>query len=563
MTILRSIEESQVSEDASNVVIENHEEAALELAKRETQVVNVLKVVLVLILLTATALVSAFTYLFTSRGETRSFENNFDQFSNQIISTVQTGAQHRLEAITSLALVIQTYAINSNATWPFVTVPFFEEHILASRSLTDANGVLLFPLVDFENRPAWEKYSIEHRQWVNNSYAAERSILGHDKSVSLNPGEDWFTALWGADQRNPQQPNMSLGIASEIFRTTHPDPNDQLPKIDNTDGPYYPQWQAASMSAYYQSSVNLNYGCFSDFYNSTLIINATGNAVMGLAWADPGSPGVITTMLYPIFDRMLGHGKVVAFLGVDIFWRGYLEYILPPDSGAVDVVIKNSFGEVFTYQVQGQDVVYVGYGDFHDSAFDTLERQAVFGQELMEPISSPTYTGTPLYGDYGNYTLYIYPTHDLQVHYVNKNPVYNTLLVCFVFIFTSLIFVVYDRLVERRQRMVMESAQTSDAIVSSLFPSKVKEKLYHKKDEVRSMDEIKFSSRTVLNGDPRMSISALPNHYGDDMNHAIGPPIAELYPETTILFAGSLFFRFCLFVYLFICLFFSLVCLFV
>ena len=539
MGALRRIEESQASEDYSHSrddLFENKDDAELNVAKQETKAVNLLKVIVILILLLATALVSAFTYLFTSREETNTFDNNFNQFSNQIISTVQAGAQHRLEAVGTLALLVQTYAINLNATWPFVTVPFFEELVLASRSLTDANGVMIFPMVTLQNRRAWEKYSIEHRQWVNDSYAVERKILGHDESASLGPGDDWLTVLWGADQHNPQEPNMSLGIASEIFRTTHPDPNNFYPTIENTDGPYFPQWQAASLSAYYQSSVNLNYGCYSDFNQSTIFANATGDAVNGKAWIDTFAPGFITTMLYPIFNHMLDHQEIVAFLGVDIFWKGYLEYILPPEAGAIDVVIKNDFGQNFTYQVHGEDVVFVGEGDFHDTAFDYMERYTLFGQELMAPVSSPNYTGRPLYGEYGIYRFYIYPTQDLKAQYMTKRPIYYTLLVFFVFIFTSLIFIIYDCLVERRQRMVMESARTSDAIVSSLFPSKVKEKLY-KKDENRKLEEAKLVTQNVLK-DPRMSITALPNHYGEDMNNTVGPPIAELYPETTILFAG-------------------------
>jgi hypothetical protein len=48
----------------------------------------------------------------------------------------------------------------------------------------------------------------------------------------------------------------------------------------------------------------------------------------------------------------------------------------------------------------------------------------------------------------------------------------------FIFLFTSLVFALYDRGVERRQRMVMTSAERSSTIVSSLFPSTVRDRLY-------------------------------------------------------------------------------------
>jgi hypothetical protein len=44
-------------------------------------------------------------------------------------------------------------------------------------------------------------------------------------------------------------------------------------------------------------------------------------------------------------------------------------------------------------------------------------------------------------------------------------------------VFTSLVFLLYDRLVERRQK-VMSTAVQSSAIVSSLFPSQVRDRLF-------------------------------------------------------------------------------------
>jgi hypothetical protein len=45
-------------------------------------------------------------------------------------------------------------------------------------------------------------------------------------------------------------------------------------------------------------------------------------------------------------------------------------------------------------------------------------------------------------------------------------------------VFTSLVFLLYDRLVERRQKKVMSTAVQSSAIVSSLFPSQVRDRLF-------------------------------------------------------------------------------------
>jgi hypothetical protein len=50
-----------------------------------------------------------------------------------------------------------------------------------------------------------------------------------------------------------------------------------------------------------------------------------------------------------------------------------------------------------------------------------------------------------------------------------------------VFFFTSLVFVLYDYIVQKRQAKVMASAIRTNNIVSSLFPLSVRDRLYRNK----------------------------------------------------------------------------------
>ena len=52
-----------------------------------------------------------------------------------------------------------------------------------------------------------------------------------------------------------------------------------------------------------------------------------------------------------------------------------------------------------------------------------------------------------------------------------------TIAVAVIFIFTACMFVFYDRLVERRQALVMHKAIQTNAIVTSLFPENVRDRL--------------------------------------------------------------------------------------
>lgn len=88
------------------------------------------------------------------------------------------------------------------------------------------------------------------------------------------------------------------------------------------------------------------------------------------------------------------------------------------------------------------------------------------------------------------------------------------------------VFVLYDFYVERRQKLVMNKAERSSAIVSSLFPSTVRDRL-----EVPTV-------KAPPEKNPFKRNNGKLDHLhveSDEVSPLVGPPIANLYPETTIL----------------------------
>jgi Adenylate and Guanylate cyclase catalytic domain len=87
--------------------------------------------------------------------------------------------------------------------------------------------------------------------------------------------------------------------------------------------------------------------------------------------------------------------------------------------------------------------------------------------------------------------------------------------------FAVLLFLVYDRLVERRQSIVLNTANQSSAIVSSLFPKSV-------------------ADRLLLDSAPGCNVTAktrLKSFLCDSQDNQGLQPIADLFLETTVLFA--------------------------
>ena len=93
-----------------------------------------------------------------------------------------------------------------------------------------------------------------------------------------------------------------------------------------------------------------------------------------------------------------------------------------------------------------------------------------------------------------------------------------------LFIFVPFLgFVIYDRKIIRQRKRIIQDAKRSNAIVSALFPAAVRDKLYpYEPPEPSSHGRRNSGTEGVL------------------INKSIPGPIAELYPDTTVLFAGRI-----------------------
>ena len=93
-------------------------------------------------------------------------------------------------------------------------------------------------------------------------------------------------------------------------------------------------------------------------------------------------------------------------------------------------------------------------------------------------IKGSLYTGLPIDDDYCPWTLNVYPSDTLKQDFTSDNATIFAITAAVVFIATSLVFIIYDRWVEKRQDVVMTSAVQTRAIVSSLFPSNVQDRIF-------------------------------------------------------------------------------------
>eukprot|EP00536_Pseudo-nitzschia_multiseries_P000778 jgi/Psemu1/233997/estExt_Genewise1.C_90167 len=448
------------------------------------------------VLMITTVVVAVLVYLFVYTTERTEFETSFDVNSNKIFESLLSTRDTKLEAIDSLAMLMVTNAREKRQTWPYTTLDDFASKAAKIRILSQAIALQEYKYVEEDQRAEWEAYAKENVAWVQETIDIQR--------------RDWTF------RSSSDVPDYDTDQATTI-RYAGPVPN-------NT-GPYTPTWQTYPMLPQTNTSA--------------------GNNRMN-KWSKRHVPEEedhtepFIRILYPILDTSTGaitvdkgDSNVVGVIASSFFWKSFLENILPNGEDGLVVVFTNTHNQSFTYTVDGKEANWIGPGDLHDTRFDDMKKVTSFEEMVTDTVNKGRiYGGLPIDLDFCAYTVTTYPSDLMKSKYVTNEPILYTIIAVGIFVFTALVFVGYDKLVAMRQRKVMKTAVKSTTIVSSLFPSNVRDRLLEgnadEKNNARNMtgsifQPTKSRLRTFLND-------------GDSSNDST-KPIADLFTDTTVLFA--------------------------
>lgn len=188
---------------------------------------------------------------------------------------------------------------------------------------------------------------------------------------------------------------------------------------------------------------------------------------------------------------------------------------------------------------------FVGVGDWHDDKFNDWKVSHDVSRYIQERANprNRAYTTSPFNAEYNAYILDIYPSQDLQDDHITNQPIIFTVAMTSVFLFVLLSFSLYDWFVERRQRKVMDRAVKSTAVVTSLFPENVREKLYKEISEDLDLEVKKKDWEVAPNSNE--SLQMMMEERTTEFTVAVatkpkgkptGKPIADKFDETTVFF---------------------------
>ena len=318
-------------------------------------------------------------------------------------------------------------------------------------------------------------------------------------------------------------------------------------------GPYLPRWQTSPVLRTSRINEDLFFKPGVETTVSKQVMRDGGAILGGFVSAPPGPPShthtgtaLLATLRsmwegkeveyfgdpmaqfqIPVFDSFnQTTRKPVAVMRSLIHWRHYFQNILPSNVNGITVVLENECDGHYTYEINGKEAFVKGFGDLHDHKYDHFRRSAEFGLGI-DLLDDGTSTGIKLMKGDCNYLVHVYPSEEFYGDYVTERPIIITFAIAMVFVFTAAMFLVYDRMVERRQVLILAKATQSTAIVSSLFPKQVRDRLMQTENDTKGGAATLASNhrlKSFLTGD-------------DKTNDGGGQPIADLFPHCTVYFA--------------------------
>lgn len=268
-----------------------------------------------------------------------------------------------------LARTLTTYALEQNLTWPYVVHPNFEYHAQTLLEHGAFEVVVFAPFVKHEARSEWEAFSIETRhKMVHDAHIARYGNLDHLK--------------------DPTGATFPPFISKHTKEGLIPAPEREV---------YLPFWHF-SPPLYVEAALNndlmgLPAGhsmhALIELYNETCTSMVTPYTTVGASFSKEmhdqmhskvrGSQSDFPHSFFghPVYEDMSGSpdARMVGIIGAAASWDVSMRNLLNRANRGVDpiiAVVKNSFGQEYTYSIEGPDAIYLGEGDKHDPRFDSM-----------------------------------------------------------------------------------------------------------------------------------------------------------------------------------------------
>ena len=446
-----------------------------EVSRKEERKVVRMRIFLALVLVVSTVVCAFGVHRFVRHSERTDFRIHYDHAARKVLDTVGKTIDTTMGATDSMAVSMASFAAHMNLQWPYVTMPSFYLNTKKIHDLSKSVWTTVYHVVTHEQREAWQNYTKYNNHWIDEDLAVESTdetfsgpiineyenfdvIHGWDEYDKDEPGKvgtdprDFYLVNWQNAPVIPRYPVYNWDLLSQVY-------NDSITSVMQTQ-------KAVITEAYMLPDPN----------NPDEVAEAQATADWFADYVGPGEDPnePVSDIYYPIYDDVSRvtltdqqRQSFVAVMANSIYWRDMLKdiFVTGEVSHSLVVVFENACTVSFTYHLNGQDLEYLGRGDRHDKRFDDMEIASTIGQ-----LSSlgRHYTGVPINHDYCPFTIRVFPAREMEQAYVTNKPEVLTAVAVLIFIFTAVVFLVYDyaassnastlgRLVKQRTRALEES----------------------------------------------------------------------------------------------------------
>eukprot|EP00980_Cylindrotheca_fusiformis_P023091 scaffold10105_cov129-Cylindrotheca_fusiformis.AAC.4 len=492
----------------------------LDVARTEEKNVFRVKILVTLILLLAVCVVATITYLLVDSQERSNFESQFTGYASEVVTVSREKTNQLFNALDAFSVSVSSQAAGElelrNSSWPFYRIPDWSVRAQRLAKLTGVENPRLnfAPIVQQDEKKEWEDFA-------NDAYP----ILYQD-AIEREGDKGGMTAKEFLNRTLPFIYDSDLE-KFEFFPSTGT--RDLLPTFQQYPLNLFPLMPLMTM----------NYNLL-DYQESAELFRITqavkGPTISSISiYVDLETKADGGQVMQPIYDRADtadGDRKIIGVMMFQLNWLDYFKNLFleeESDDGIVvvlktacprdlDFETRSSYDRVVTFQIDGSRAIVVGEEDLHDPNYDSLEVRETFVDLGIDQSKVPEGLCVP------TLSLHVYPSETLEKKFETHNRVIYTSVVVVIFAFTVLVFLLYDFVVGRLQKKVMDRINKQDMIVANVFPSAIRDRLYQAQGNALQQKQMVGQSTDSLG-------------FQNETGTLGSAPLADLFPNTSVVFA--------------------------
>ncbi|KAL3944053.1 MAG: hypothetical protein SGBAC_001881 [Bacillariaceae sp.] len=467
--------------------------------KQETKAVNSVKTVVYLILFLSAVGFAVGTFFLVEQEQSQAYKADFYSLTDMVAMDVQLKIRNMVTQLQTTSSSITSLVIDKPNNDNKVTLPQFDRRM---QDYGNTTSMLLYaPLIAQNDKAAWELYAQNNQNWIDSSLeqrgwtATVATIPDTIQPLSASISDagagadaassDRFAPIWQlspvpVDRSIINQDLLSLEAMASL-----------LSRLD-----------AATTKKAELSGVE----------DVTALLSFSNGFDALTDQADQNPTSILAAPVYADFTTM---DSIVGYVVGIVEWNSMLTYPLEDPEGPIMVDISNSCGPGLSYMVNAAGPTFLG-----------TQTGMTHGGDLDNEY--------PLFASSCDYNIKVSSSESFQDTYQDSAPVVSAVLVFLLFLFIMSVFFMYDCIVQRRQKKLLVTAQRTNAVVSSLFPEDVQRRIMQEAEA----QEKKEQRMTVTNKMKEFlqDTNQQPSK-SDKATELRGKPIADFFPEATVMFA--------------------------